>query len=469
MNNKGMTLIEVILAIMIIGVIAIAFLPSISSGYNMLTGTKKFTIDSFEAQKEIELLMEKARKKEDINAYPQIEENSIKVFGKDVKGYKVSMDISNHGKINAFVGDIRPPEPKVPVADKVNLKGMKNNKEIKYIYGADKDIYLEGSYEITGDTRQYLLNVIQKWYVSEEGFYPIIPEAYPEIDAGNKYPVFPNNYELINGESTKKLTNLEKYLGRHIIYTVTPISKIGKYGVEVNSNPLYVIGLPFIDGLSLHLDSSYIDSNNGDFQSWTDLSGTHDLAKPDKPNKTPNIIDGVLYMNGSALKIQENNSLDSENLTIFTVVKNTESGINRIQNIISKYNNSNEQGWQLRLNSENVEFEYMGLEQYWNWGWRYRKKSNTLVRENYGEDKHIIMASFSPNNTLLGIDGSDFLIQNKNYTNSINNEPIIIGGDSSYVQISEILIFKKSLSEEERKQVETYLSIKHNLGLNNNN
>lgn len=453
MNNRGMTLVEVILSIMLIGIISVVFLPSIITNFNMLINTKKFTTDSFEAQEDIEKLMEEARKSgKESEAFDKIE---LEAFNKKVHGYKIEKAISNHGKINVFIADTRPPESEVPIVEEVWIEGKKNGRPIDYIYGADKDTYIEGNYIIDQNTKHNLLSTVQKWYVSEEGFYPIIPKEYPELEVGVKYPIFPQNYEPIRNEYKKTLNNLDRFSDRHIIYTLTPISKVGKYGKEVYSNSLYVIGIPVVDDLSLHLDSSFIILEDNRFKEWIDLSGIHNPAKQIKTQKPISVENGILKTNGSGLEIKNNNILNSEKMTMFIVVKNTHNDEQRFQNIISKYTNSKKQGWSVELDSSKVKFTFMGK------GLNGEKLNKILISNTIENDKKIITIGFDENILELKLNGDKIIEEDKDFNNSINNEPIIIGGDSSYLNIYEILIFNRKLSEAEQRKVEDYLKIKH--------
>ena len=84
MNRKGMTLIEIIIAMFLLGVISIAFLPSISSSYSMMKDSRRFTVDSFATQQEMEKKMEEARNLDDTT----VDFFTTKdIFGKKIGGY----------------------------------------------------------------------------------------------------------------------------------------------------------------------------------------------------------------------------------------------------------------------------------------------------------------------------------------------------------------------------------------------
>ena len=53
-NRKGMTLIEIILALALLGIIAVTFLSALSGHFVLLTDTRAITKDAFSAQKNVE-------------------------------------------------------------------------------------------------------------------------------------------------------------------------------------------------------------------------------------------------------------------------------------------------------------------------------------------------------------------------------------------------------------------------------
>ena len=88
MNKKGLTLIEIILSIAILGIIAIAFLPLLTFGYVNLFQTRDLTEAMYNSQQIVEKEMEIAR-----NTNTDASALTLTVFGKSVTGHSLSVDI----------------------------------------------------------------------------------------------------------------------------------------------------------------------------------------------------------------------------------------------------------------------------------------------------------------------------------------------------------------------------------------
>ena len=100
--KKGLTLIEVILAIALISIISISFLPGITFGFKNLIESKKFTEDVFSSQMEIEKIMEAKRK--------ETGGDTFDIFGVTVAGHNI-----DYGELHVFQPEIKEdyPVPKI--------------------------------------------------------------------------------------------------------------------------------------------------------------------------------------------------------------------------------------------------------------------------------------------------------------------------------------------------------------------
>jgi prepilin-type N-terminal cleavage/methylation domain-containing protein len=261
MYKKGFTLVEVIIAIALLGMIAVAILPLITFGFVNLKDSKKFTIDTFSVQQQVEEEMEIMRNKEIAPGDPSFE---IEVFGKAIEGHLVNFDIKSatgtaHGNYKVFV-----PKYKVvytvPVIQSVSLNLYKNGTAVSPIPNTidplDNTLELRGT-KIDGSQEEFLMNVYQ-WYISPVADtpptdireYSILKEwnaakkplSYSDSENFSFIPNIKANYDKLKF-SEFDLTNeeiIERFDGRYVVYSVTPYSTIGRVGVEKFSNPIQV-------------------------------------------------------------------------------------------------------------------------------------------------------------------------------------------------------------------------------------
>lgn len=270
-RKRGMTLIEVIIAIAILAIMAIAFLSVFSSNFKMLVNAKHLTVDTFKAQKEVEEKIEALKNKISITPIditdPEITKvSTMKIFGKNIDGYNIKKDIisewsNKHGEINVFVANKKIEYP-VPVVASVSLE-VRNNLGIvstTEINLNDDNLKLKAYNTMSADKKSqdaFLMNVY-KWYVSFESIddpgnpenYSLfkewneakVPTAYNPDDP-NSIPNIREGYDefKFSDYAIDKEKKSELFENRYIIYSVTPYSKIGRIGKEEFSNPIRII------------------------------------------------------------------------------------------------------------------------------------------------------------------------------------------------------------------------------------
>jgi prepilin-type N-terminal cleavage/methylation domain-containing protein len=298
-KRKGFTLVEVIVAMAIIGIVAIGFLPALTNNLAFLKQTREITRDSFLAQEDIEIEIENIKQGIDAGTESL---STMTLFSADNGGVTVSYvpisNVFNGVDYYTLVSDSRLPELEELQIFNVNADLRRDVLEIYNAYPLAEN-NVEGTYENDPVTiHDWMVNVYQ-WYVSVPGFNIPVPEGndstfhyqeqVAEEDFGTKYPVFPYDFILLADETGDTLGDLSQYAGRHLVFVVTPAAKSGKLGVRTWSDPVFVSGLTDTDHLIMHLDASYIDPYNTamvydetQVLRWYDLSSIFGNAYPDQ-------------------------------------------------------------------------------------------------------------------------------------------------------------------------------------------
>ncbi|NLC42716.1 MAG: type II secretion system protein, partial [Clostridiales bacterium] len=338
-NNKGLTLVEIIVAMALLGIIAATFLSALSSHYVFISNTKEITEDAFTAQKDIEEQIKniKANISEGNSVPGGIQ---VELFGRDVKGYPIEADINESKMIKTVVADSRMPTFTAPVASNVKLELYIDNTKLtkKHEYAIKPGLNIRSSADV--DKKGVFLLNKHEWYVSKPGFHiPIVSTVNidEDLDYGRLYPLFPNDYEAIpiltesNMMNSSKLQQIrDDYKGRHIIYAITPYAESGKKGKTILSEPVYLSGLPDLDNLILHLDSSLINKEDTNtvraegeqlyVKQWTDQSSQNNHFSSNMNNLQP-ILKEVQYQEDAFVwgkSLSPNSGSALLNITNFT-------------------------------------------------------------------------------------------------------------------------------------------------------
>lgn len=313
-NKRGFTLIEVIVSIALLGILSVAFLPSVSGYFKWIVDTKtNVTKKAFEAQDNMEIAIQKVTKAmksgtiaaADYTSLNISEKIEVKLFTSDFSGYasrqyptayKVEISESGSKKFVSLVGDKRLPELPVPVINTVSRVFIKNDaeKDSTHEYFNYPNLKIMAKSNMTDNPGNSFNRYRSDWYVSKPGFIiPIqdIGNINEDSDFGRIYPGFPDDYialpiyselgsaySYINATERRISAELKndivnKHPGRHILYTITPFAKSLKKGSTSSLLPLYIYGPDVTTSLVLHLDASTINMSDK-YHASTNTNGT---------------------------------------------------------------------------------------------------------------------------------------------------------------------------------------------------
>ncbi len=461
-KNSGLTLIEVILSIALIGLIASIFLPSMMSSLSMMFRAKDLTEEIYRARQDIDKEIETVRS----NKIVDDNKEYVYLFGKKIDGDWISQPISNNYDIRVFIPEVPEVEnhrlieilPKIDT-DSVEIitKGP--------IYGFGAVQKLEGSSGILEDNTNYYKS-LYNWYISKPGFEGYVPDIVDNSNEGtfgSRYPSWPEDYIRITKDylqTNKELGDLKSYVsdyqGRHIVYTITPVSNIGMFGIEVPSKPVFLVGLPVLS-LYIHLDvdtvQQEITEENEVQMVWEDILNSSNIKTEQAITfKYLENLGKFAEFNNKKATIKTSRSMDT--FTIFVVLNRTSSEANKSYNILSRYDGS--KGWKLHLEEGKI-----GLV-----AGDYGINTNVLI----DNQKHVItyQVTKGTNNGTVKLLLDKEELDNKNNINTSNisyGGNIIIGDDNSEINSYEMIIYDYALTSDEINKVNDYLLNKHKINI----
>lgn len=309
MKKRGFTLVEVIVAIFLISLLAITFLPMITFGFKETIAAAKFTDAMFADQEMVENEIENIRETD-----PPVD-SKIKVYGLDIRGHNISVATTSSGEINAFIPKNRV-SVRVPVISSPPVLDVRKN-DIRVTPRPTEFNLLDNTFSLFVDeitiensTKDVYLMSVYRWYMSPEMDISLNPTKDPNqyfilkewnaakkplsYSASSNLKFIPNikeNYNIVKFVDAKTNLNLsdEDYIttlgNRFIMYGVTPFSVIGKIGKEEVSNYVY-IRAPRIEIIDAHFESNNEDANRIFINFKDDIS---DVVNPDNINLNSSI------------------------------------------------------------------------------------------------------------------------------------------------------------------------------------
>lgn len=344
-NKDGLTLVEIVVAIGLLGIIAVLFLTAFSGQFSMFSRTRQITDNLFRSQEIIEKDIDNIKTKLVENpssiSNPTVSYNLFSASGtysRQVSGFvSDTLSHSSDTRLVAVVSDGRLPAFPVPEIVSVDLKIVRNGTTATAPLDNHENVAYPGlSLKATSDIEENSVYYTSRheWYVSNPGFnIPVIPTSDAnydvlvdsDLDLGRLYPIFPNDYspipiEAYSGMSAESiLASLsETYAGRHIIYKITPFAASGRMGDSVVSDPVFMSGPAVNSGKILHLDASLISkadfvgsdsalyASTGDqVKLWEDYSEIGNTASQANLDMMPTVVEDnyndVSYVWGKAL------------------------------------------------------------------------------------------------------------------------------------------------------------------------
>jgi type II secretory pathway pseudopilin PulG len=283
--RKGMTLVEVVIAFLLLSLLAAIFLQNMTRQYALMARAKAITENVFQAAKKVETETRDIRDALDRGvAYPLGAPHTYTMFSggadeRDITYYPVMEAINDiegnpsSKTLYAVVADVRQPEFVVP--EITNFQALLRSGGV-VVGGAYADSSAVIDVEADVDDPGLLLMFKYQWYISDLGFpltWKNVEMSDPGI--GINVPMFPNDYSIIPYATSSQLAITPDMAGRHALCVVTPASVSGKMGKAVLTKPIYIYGLPVLGGLKAHYDASLVELPTGVFgaYSWQDISG----------------------------------------------------------------------------------------------------------------------------------------------------------------------------------------------------
>lgn len=287
MNKRGFTMVETIIAMMIVSVIAIGLIPAITNQIINMTKARKVTGVSFQIQDRIEKDLYQLR-----TELPDKKINEMAVQNGD---QVVNMTFSGSKSLELYRSKIEfekpTPDRQVYIfLSQALAKAEKKNRlfmgkvELKVKKGVGAPVTKEivdltkgetliGEFDDLSADKTWHAN-LYTWYVSDIGLSD--PQWSVESSKSDFKEISPSEIPRDRFE----LSRLEKYANRYMMFSVTPVDIHGVRGTEtVSNNRVYVLG-PEWRGTTF----AYADKNENIIYD-EDASGpnTKDVKIP-KPN-----------------------------------------------------------------------------------------------------------------------------------------------------------------------------------------
>jgi uncharacterized repeat protein (TIGR02543 family)/prepilin-type N-terminal cleavage/methylation domain-containing protein len=252
-NRKGLTLVEIIVSLALIGIIAIGIIPAFGMQFKMLVDTKSITTGAFDAQGEMENLITEAEKGLKGTV---VGNKSISIWGTTISAFEIISPFpSNPNKsIYAYLSKqlallidsdlLDPTEVKIWVGTAYPGIDPGSTKDLtaKITTVSPAGLYAHTIHNTNANWSQNIFI----WYKSKPG---------------NSIPIFPEDFEIqertVSNSDIQKLNNSSGLSNRYIIVSITPVDTNGVRGKEgISTNKVLVVGNEWRT-----LNSAWVDKN----------------------------------------------------------------------------------------------------------------------------------------------------------------------------------------------------------------
>lgn len=258
-KKRGFTLLEVTIAIVLIAMILVTSIVAFGSTVNSSFRLRKYGHDTFLNQQAMEERITDAKKNGGEDVYVG------NLFGKSVEGYLISEQMNGNSKhLKTFVIPDGAPSLRLPNVDVVINRGK------PYVYLGEQAGSMD--YNISGPTDDLSLWYTQ-WFIADPYMMDgslqkdfSIPQKFSygggATATEDYYPTYPNHFTQtrIVGD---RITMIDEYLGRHLVYHVQPVGHYGITGDGNQSTFIYVMGVPVTSGLRYHFDLNFFSKTGG--------------------------------------------------------------------------------------------------------------------------------------------------------------------------------------------------------------
>ena len=362
---SGMTLIEVIVAIVLMTILVMGILTALTNQITLLSRSKDITITSFSNQSEVEEAIENIKInskfsnlstwKNTINDYSTISNrnDSIATEGKtgnEVELYKMQLVDSKGKTTRVYLSPSLASDENYMIALEAKevdiLVDNDSTKTVALITGSSTPT-VTGRYTIEGSN--YYASVC-KWYASIPGVInPQWPHDYEQILRKVQETGLEPTYGTVD------LQNLTDYANRYVIFTVQPADGNGIRGAEVVSKSILIQGVEWKDGNfpwadkngNFIFDGFAVDKDaqlqysmiNGGLDYKNFEVNISDVEKMDIKNSSlfiPRAIDGQnIYSNNIYLNVNTGNDYEKDIVTTNPIDWKIENGIHFANKIIS--------------------------------------------------------------------------------------------------------------------------------------
>jgi uncharacterized repeat protein (TIGR02543 family) len=298
-NQDGMTLVEIVLAVVLLGIISVGFVTVFSSQYsNIITGSD-ITVESFDNQGQFEDIINTTKNKiqadEDLSGISEWSEENLNVLGTDITLNKIKHinPNLNNKEVTIYLSTLLAKEEggtnlsvsNVFIDVSTDVNDLVADLSLSPVLTANHD---------DNSTQAAFYTNIYRWWKSEPGMDP-------------STLTFPDDYSLVPvPQDIESLDDLSNNVGSntYVLLTVTPVDAHGYRGnTQISSNMVYVkgkdwrlVGHPWFD-----MDDNYEFEGTIDHQLIKDniletLDASEPFQDPITPENDLDLTDGSLFI-----------------------------------------------------------------------------------------------------------------------------------------------------------------------------